>query len=244
MSTPLQEHLRVIAGIIFTLVDDIRSSRILENPIFAELRQARYSHPQRQARRAPTAEWQGEEWREEDHIVIDTEDEIREQEIEELLAAQAPRATRENVEGFHSVSVQTDEAGIHASEEIPRRRLYETPKRCATVPQMKPKKQTGEAGIHASAEIPRRRLYETPERCATVPQMKTKKQTDDAGIHTSEEIPHRRLYETPERCAAVLQMKTKEEGVSATKSNNEGKKVSVVHLHFGSTRRCSRCSNT
>lgn len=164
------QGLRTIADIVLTIVNEIRSSRIFENPTFADLRLARDSRPQRQARRAPTVGRRGEEWRE-DRIAIETEEEIREQEIEDLLAARAPRATRGNVQGF--CSVQTDEVGIHASEEIPRRRLYET----------------------------------------------------------------------PGRCAAVLQMKTKEAGVSTTTSNDEGKKVFVVHLHVGSTRQCSRWSN-
>lgn len=137
MSFPLQ-NLRMIAGIVLTIVNEIRSSRIFENPTFADLRLARDSRPQRQTRRAPTAGRRGEEWRE-DHIAIDTEEEIRDQEIEDLLAARVPRATRGNVPGIYSV--QTDEAGIHASEEIPRRRLYEMPGRCAAVLQMKTKEE-------------------------------------------------------------------------------------------------------
>lgn len=143
MSSPMQ-GLRIVAGIVLTIVNEIRSSSIFENPTFADLRLARESYPQRQARRTPVARWEGEEWREEDRIAVDMEEEIREQEIEELLAAQAPHAMG-NVEEFYSVRT-SDEAGIHASEEFPRRRLYETPERCAAVLQMK----TKEEGVSAT----------------------------------------------------------------------------------------------
>lgn len=127
---------------LLTIIDEIRTSRIFENPTFADLRLAR-EFLQRQAGRTPMTGWQGEEWQEEDHIVIDPEEEIREEEIDELLAAQGLHATEGNVEG--SYSVQTNvwqrprEVGIHASEEAPRRHLYETPERCADVLQMKTK---------------------------------------------------------------------------------------------------------
>lgn len=144
MSSHLQ-GLRIIAGIVLTIVNEIRSSRIFENPTFTNLRLARDSHPQRQAGRTPVAGWQGEEWQEEDRNAIDREEEIREEEIDELLAARAPHDSGGNIEEFYSV--QTDvwqrpsEAGIHISEETPRRRLYETPERCAAVLQMKTKEE-------------------------------------------------------------------------------------------------------
>lgn len=163
-SVPMR-GLRAIAGIVVTIIDEIRSSRILENPTFANLRQARDSNPQRQASgRTPMAERQGEEWQEEwqeeDHIAIDPEEELRWEETADRIAIEAkedirgeetverqatrvPRATGRNIEEFYSV--QTDvgqrpsEAGIHASEETTQRRLYETPGRCAAVLQMKTK---------------------------------------------------------------------------------------------------------
>ncbi|KAG1882767.1 hypothetical protein F4604DRAFT_1953327 [Suillus subluteus] len=158
------------AGIVRTIIEEIRTSRIFENPTFADLRLARDSHPQRQAGGTSMAGWQGEQWQEKDPITIDTEEETREEEIDELLAARAPHATGGNVGG--SYPVQTD----------------------------------------------------------------VWRRSSEVGIHAAEEAPRRRLYEAPERCAAVFQMKTKEEGVSATRLNNKGKEVSVVHLHLGSTR--------
>jgi hypothetical protein len=171
MSSPLRmQDFRIVARIVLIIVDEIRSSSIFENPTFADLRQARDSHPRRQAGGAPTAEWQSEEWQEEDHIAVD-------EEIDETLATGTPHATGGNVEGFYSA------------------------------------------------------------------QTNVRQRPSEMGIHASEEAPRRRLYETPERCAAVLQMQTKEGGISATQSNNKGMKTSVVHLHFGSTRGCSRCSD-
>lgn len=160
MSSPLRlQSLRTIAGIVLTIVEEIRSSRIFENPTFADLRLARGSHPQRQASGTSMAGWQGDEWQEEDHITIDrTEEDIREEEIDELLAARAPHATWGNVEGLYSV--QTDvwqrpsELGIHASEETPRRRLYETPERCATVLQMKKKEEGVSATKSNNEDVP------------------------------------------------------------------------------------------
>ncbi|KAG2094222.1 interferon-inducible GTPase-domain-containing protein [Suillus discolor] len=144
MSSPMQA-LRIIAGIVFRIVEEIRSSEIFENPTFANLAHARDSRSQRQANRAPMAGWQGVEWQEEDRIDIDTRG-IRE-EIDEFPAARAPRATGRNVEEFHSAQTNVwrrpSEVGMHASEETPRRRLYETPERCAAVLQMKTKEEEG-----------------------------------------------------------------------------------------------------
>lgn len=142
MSSPMQ-GLRIIAGIVFRIVEEIRSSVILENPTFANLAHARDSRSQRQASRTPMAGWQGAEWQEEDRVDIDTRG-IRE-EIDEFPAARAPPATRRNVEEFYSAQTNVwrrpSEMGIHASEETPRRRLYETPERCAAVIQMKTKEE-------------------------------------------------------------------------------------------------------
>lgn len=83
------------------------------------------------------------EWQEEDRIDIDTGG-IR-GEIDEFPATRAPPVTGRNVEEFHSAQTNVwqrpSEVGIHASEETPRRRLYETPERCAAVLQMKTKEE-------------------------------------------------------------------------------------------------------
>jgi GTP-binding protein EngB required for normal cell division len=137
------QDFRMVARIVLTIVDEIRSSSIFENPTFADLRQARDSHPRRQAGGAPTAEWQGEEWQEEDHIAVD-------EEIDETLATGTPHATGGNVDGVYSAQMNVrqrpSEMGIHASEEAPRRRLYGTPERCAAVLQM----QTKEGAVSAT----------------------------------------------------------------------------------------------
>ncbi|KAG2147430.1 interferon-inducible GTPase-domain-containing protein [Suillus bovinus] len=156
MSSPMQ-GLRIIAGIVRTIVDEIRSSTILENPTFDNMRQARDPRPRRQARRTRTARWQDEE-RQEYRTVIDTEGEIRGEDIDELPAARAPNATGENVEGFPSVQTgvwqRPSEAEIHASEETPRRHLYESSGRCAAVLQMKTKEEDVSATKSTNKGVP------------------------------------------------------------------------------------------
>ncbi|KAG1828896.1 hypothetical protein DFJ58DRAFT_826395 [Suillus subalutaceus] len=59
MSSPLGlQSLRTIAGIVRTIIEEIRSSRIFEKPHFCRPKTARDSHPQRQASRTSMAGWQ------------------------------------------------------------------------------------------------------------------------------------------------------------------------------------------
>ncbi|OJA19526.1 hypothetical protein AZE42_03204 [Rhizopogon vesiculosus] len=149
MSSPMRA-LRQIAGFVVTIIEQIRASRILENPTFAELRNARDSHFQRQRDRAPTAQrqgdrapmaqWQGEEWQEEEDTVLDAEEEFGWEEEVQRQATQTRDITREDIEETYArqtvagnAEPRASEAGTYVSEETTRRRLYETTERQAAV---------------------------------------------------------------------------------------------------------------
>lgn len=145
MSVPLRS-LRVVARTVLTIIEEIRASRILENPIFDELRAARDPHHQRQGTRAPRAqrqeeERQEEEFQEEEDIALDAEEEIRREELPIVLHPdQVLDGTHETIEETYSRQTavpdagrRVSEAGTYVSEETTRRRLYETPGRRAAV---------------------------------------------------------------------------------------------------------------
>lgn len=148
MSLPLRS-LRVVAGAVLTIIEEIRASRILENPTFAEMRGARDPHHQRQGGRAPRArrreeERQEEGLQEEENIALDVEEEIRRAELPIALHAdQVLDGTQETIEETYSRQTavpdagrRVSEAGTYLSEEATRRRLYDTPERRAAVLEM------------------------------------------------------------------------------------------------------------
>jgi hypothetical protein len=146
MSVPMR-GVQAVGRMVLTIIEEIRESRILENPIFEELRTARDSYPQRQGGRAPTAEGQGEEWEEEEEeedITLDAGESIMREEAVERQATRASDATWENIEETHSRQTVAAEAGrgasgagTYVSEEITQRRLYEAPGRRAAVLEMR-----------------------------------------------------------------------------------------------------------
>ena len=143
MSLPLRS-IRVVASAVLIIIEEIRASRILENPTFAEMRGARDPHHQRQGGRAPRArrreeERQEEEFQEEENIALDVEEEIP----IALHANQVLDGTQETIEETYSRQTavsdagrRVSEAGTYVSEEATRRRLYETPERRAAVLEM------------------------------------------------------------------------------------------------------------